>query len=534
MAIGKKISLGQIIGIDGENEVKCWLSKSCKITASKIENDFGIDLIGQWRGASTDSSNSSWLVNPIPISIAVRTTASEKGKIIIDKPDAKVLLDNPCIFLVVPHFYTPEHAFYAKFITPDFINELNAFIKGSKSTKTITIKNCICDVDEINKQIQLLLAPAYAEKIKMYKIRIGLQQITSSGEIIINHGDGDSYALINTNNFNEFFASHDDKLRQDMVWGGMKYFSENMRAFNSSRKFKKDLVDFLHSLPVSKAILFGSDDMFRDKEKVCCRVQSTIDKTEASCEFCLRISDNWIGLWHPTGFAIKAAEVKKLPDGTHVHDIESHIDSKVTFSDVFGDKDLAKFLQHCRDIDGAFFWDDFQIPIRSVPDFCNAGMLIYLYESLKELGHDFIPAETKLNQITDEDLRGLSMLYLLIDLSCIGDLELKLTDDITSEVPLYNVELPLCFNVLGHGVICWLKRTAHLLQNERKFFVGIKMGAVTGFEFEKRNTPFSQCDYPFIGIRKEWPSIIILDDGHARVQNLPMTDDLQMKFTFEP
>lgn len=51
MAIGKKISLSQIIGLEGEDEVKLWLLKSCNIVATKVANDFGVDFIGQRRGA---------------------------------------------------------------------------------------------------------------------------------------------------------------------------------------------------------------------------------------------------------------------------------------------------------------------------------------------------------------------------------------------------------------------------------------------------------------------------------------------------
>ena len=261
MNFGKKISLSQKIGIEGETEVKLWLSKSCHITANKLENDFGIDFIGQWHGNAADKPN-TWWVSPRPISIAVRATTNEKGKIRIDKADAKVLLDNPCIFLVMPHFKIEPHRIYAKFIDIQFIDELNLFIDGNKKQKTISIKNCLSDIQDINKQISLLLSPAYAKKIEMHKIKIGLLKISSTGQITINHRDGDSYAFIETENFNELFSETDTKLRHDAIWGGLKYHKKYMSKFNSSRKFKRQFVDYLHSLPVTKAILLGNDEKY--------------------------------------------------------------------------------------------------------------------------------------------------------------------------------------------------------------------------------------------------------------------------------
>ena len=528
MNFGKKISLSQKIGTEGETEVKLWLSKSCHITANKLENDFGIDFVGQWHGDVADKPN-TWWVSPQPISIAVRATTNEKGKIRIDKADAKVLLDNPCIFLVIPHFEIEPHKIYAKFIDRQFIDELNLFIDGNKKQKTISIKNCLSDIEDINKQISLLLSPAYAKKIEMHKIKIGLLKISSTGQITINHRDGDSYAFIETDNFNEFFSETDAKLRHDAIWGGLKYHKKYMSKFNSSRKFKRQFVDYLHSLPVTKAILLGNDEMYKERGTFTCSINSSLGK--ASCQFQLRVSEGWVGLWHPAGFSIKASESKELADGTNVHDIESYLDKNITIADIAEHKPLWDFLLLCRDEDAELIWgNDLKIPIRILPDFYNTGVSLFLYEQMKKIKENLFPSSTMLSNITDEDLRAFSLLHVLEKSNGIGEFEFNLSQESVTKIPVNNISLPLCCNVFGHGIICWQKRKGFLLQNQDQFYVGVHLTSFHGYNLEIREEPFKESIFPFIVIAKKWPAVIISEDGHSKLQTITIPDEICMKF----
>ncbi len=526
MAIGKKISLSQIIGLEGEDEVKLWLLKSCNIVATKVANDFGVDFIGQRRGAPTGTSN-SWFMSPLPISIAVRATTLKNGKIRLKKADAKVLLDNPYIFLVIPHFSKVTHKIYVKFVDRRFIDELNAFIDSKEDQKTISVANCIDDIQEINKQLELLLSPAHAEEIKMYKIKTGLIKISATGQITIHHRDGDSYALIETKHFSELFSGADDKLKRNVIWGGQKYQRKYLEDFNASRKFKESFVEYLHSLPVTQAVLIGSDEMFQEIGPVTCKICS-LELGEAECEFRLRASDGWVGLWHPIGVSI-IARTKPLPDGTPIHEIETHLDGNLTITDIEEHESFWKFLLLCRDEDSIFSWGEkLKIPIRVIPELYNLGIFILAYQEMKQIHDSIFPASTLLNEITDDDLKGLSWLSIMRAPESVEEFEVNLTGETPKKVPVKNISLPLAFNILGKGIICWMKREGFLLFNDQEKAIGIHLTSYFGYTLELREEAFV-ISVPFVAISKQWPPIEILANGHAKFLDATLPDGLCMK-----
>jgi len=499
----KKITRSQKIGIDGETFFAYYSSSILNILSTKINNDFGIDFIGQLIGEQLSSNTHSVL--PKFVGFFIRTTENDSNPYsTINKADAELFLKSefPLIFTLL-HKKNNDFNIAFYFQNDTFIQKLIKFINDSgKDSLTIYFKKCISDITSIKQYFNEMYKPNYIDKIKA-KIKKNLvTNIFPNSNLKIIHYDDNSFALIEFNNSDDQFdltTNENKKLFMQAAFGDFQLEEERLKMLPLNNNFFK-IFDYLEDKIIFKFPTFNTGQIIK--------ITSINNEKNIECEFEFRKTKTHYGYYHKSGLSLIISN-RELHDENFVHMTTTQIDEQLN-STIFEHQDLCDFLENCINPNTHIkFNENFNIPAKKF-NLQVYGWLIKYLRSLKD--NPYISSSNwKLKCPSEEDLQSLKIITELTNnisyLNKYGVIIERSANRIQEEAEF---TMPLCMNLNSKGIICWLNVKGNVFRDDiDRSIIGLQIIQTNNIKYEVRDNPFPTKGYPEFKFGATIPSFSI-------------------------
>lgn len=173
----KKISDNQDAGTAGEDQFRHWASSVMHWYCTKPNPDSGIDFVCQIRGKRISPTSS--LMPDHWLHVSVRSTTKNSDFVRIDKSDAQLLLSPSNInvlALVRRAPYGQSGEIGIRVPDAEYVQELDAFIRGKAKSRRIFFSSALTDRDAIRTAISHLLLQPYSVLMMCWRVQSRLGQ----------------------------------------------------------------------------------------------------------------------------------------------------------------------------------------------------------------------------------------------------------------------------------------------------------------------------------------------------------------------
>lgn len=503
MSDKKKLSKNQKAGDIGENEFRNWAGKA-GFSATKFERDLGFDFFCQVEGEQ-DRGKKSWVMPGHVFMVSVRSTKQDGDAIKLKRADADLLLSNDrCVLAIVKRAPIDEVGKIAiKFVDEEFIKELDAFLKSNKKQLGVCFSNACTDLGAIRYNVDRMFKSDFQSKLTCLKKMLKLEEVLKSPRIKIVHGSDGGYAVVQSESvFDNFDVTSPDN---------------DMRLQEAAFGRYDQLCKRLKELPLHPKILEVADD-FPPKMILQGGLTANVGFAELEVagagktvrlEVETRAFGDWVGYVHASGLRVRfscACEV----DGQHVHHIVVNCDPETPVGELSKGV-AAEFLAVCRENDAKVFivGSEIQFTGKEIDSFRNLGHLIACYQLMPDWR--FIRGDAwPICKITGEDCQSMAFLGDIIEHNnLVSGFGFALGEEPVENLVKYprEVDLPVCMNLRGHGVVCWITAKVNLLVDPSKVFVGLEITQTLNVRFEHRAETFPTEGEPLLKVSSGWGGI---------------------------
>jgi len=500
----KRFSEIQWQGKRGEKWFEVWAT-DVGLLPTKMDPDTGIDYVCQVVGKKT--SKASYQMAAKHLAIWVRGSKKADVKVRLDRDDAQLMLqvDLPAILVIVDLKSTGKMPkFYVRPLDKLFAEELAGFLKGKKKTRTVKISTCIHDKNDVLERIRRLLKPTIRQRIAVVKNELRLRHIVDGAQLSIVGAAGGGFSVIRIPDFAGQFdlSAEESKTQIETAVFGLENHLGNRLA---QVPLRKDVVEAIGELP-QPVLIAGPLGM------ECGEVTVTAKDSEGSgsCLFQVRQYGIWTGYCHVAGLTLRMSKAVQQR-GQWVHLTECVVDPAAEVADIFN-SDLRPFLEHARGKAEIVFGKGLRLSAQHFPALNALGWLCRYLEHLFNV--PFLDVSGwKAEKVSEEDLQSCRVLWELqrnrSAFDGFGFVIGGFSQGHLIHHPLW-FELPLCMNLRGQGLICWLQiEGEYLLEPDDQECVGLRVLRTRSVRTERGSRSFPTDGIPKFKVYGDWPAISI-------------------------
>jgi len=500
----KRLSEIQWQGITGEKAFELWAVKN-RVLPTKLDPDQGIDYVCQVVGSKTQKA--SFETPGQLMAVAVRSSDKAEIKVKLDRNDAELLLrlNLPTALAILD--LRSEGDFpdvYFRFLDGAFIRELFAFLKGSKKTKQLKASTCVSGPHTIRSAIEKAFLPGAYEKIQALKRKLKLQVVIKDALLTVISTGTSSYSLVRTLNFFDQYDTGKPDVQaavEAAVFGRQEFFADRLRSL----PFRDGLLDVLKELPHPIVIGGIASEEYGYEEVSAIGAGDT-----ATCEFALKKHGIWMAYCHESGITLKVSEAVKR-EGQWVHLTEDFVDHETQVRELLTGG-IGTFLKCAREEADISFGRRLTLPAKHFPSLNPLGWLcVYLHQLGDQEWLDL--ADWRADKVEEEDLQSLRFLASLGETpGMLGGFGFLVGGFHSEEVKRENCRftVPICMNLRGEGVVCWLSTTGTLfLEPTDGRCVGLRLGPQSTVRIAAAEHPFPTNGLPKVKIFSGWPAIAL-------------------------
>jgi hypothetical protein len=508
MGRGKRRSLSQLIGIQGEKIFEDWATNR-RLTTNKAEEDYGIDYFCQVFNPFVNRSNE---ITGHTLMVQVRSIeGSSKKRITLNKIDAENLLrQNNATCLIGVNII--NRMVHYRFLNKEFIDKLIEFIGSGNSTYSINLDEMESDINIFDELLTYHTKPGVIHGLMLYKNEKQINQAIPGTTVTMHQSRDSSYAIIDLpwinsvvniqpELFSEIRSLIFEQGKQPHELPGVGITPEIHKLF--------DLID---------GAVYISGIVEKD-------VNLTVeyDGNTASAKFIYRRLRDERAFTHPIGLSLIVSD-RREKGGIFIHELECRLfDSPISLASNY---EMVSFLKLLKTgaklkLDGESFLtvDDFGelsthigpaiISIENVVKYLNIDMNDYHLHDL--LDEEFNRSVYLLESIciNNETIARYMKGFIY------GPLADTNIDKINTKDALF--EVPVVLNLKSNGIVLWIKVEGIMYLDEE--------GKVCGFRFDKQinvryaiTAKINKSIYPELWIAKEWPPIELGKDHGQQVQ----------------
>ena len=492
----KKRTKSQRLGDRGELAFSNAASRVGMIP-TKVSNDYGLDFLCMTEQVTSPDKTSEITGNVI--GVAVRSTASQKGKVRFKKEDINYLLSCKLpVFLALVHIRGKSEDIYVRLLDEELAMEFANILDSGQNEITFR-PSAFQSYEKIPELLKIAQTHGFINSINIAIVSSGLARVLPDVKIELRVNSSGSYSLVRTREFFSQFIANQEESRQALrlaAFGSPRFMKE--RIINL--QLKQDIYKHVKKLPQPVII---SGQVVEKEIRLIAEGSAGI----AECTFRSRLADNHLGYVHKSGFSIQFSEAKPHK-GKIVHWINVQIDpdDDILLCDY---PDLDAFLRMC--IPGQKWGnaeDDHRYPVEDCNQLPLYGSLAhYLRQAsriapwlLKEISLSEAKSEESLNtlalagqlSLAPESLSGLG--WTMIDQQSVTEEKAK-------------VLFSTIGNIRENGLVFQLNVDAILFLSDEQI-AGFKIVTINEVSIKKANHCFDKkSSYPELVIKKNWPVI---------------------------
>ena len=502
----KKESPNQSRGNNGEMEFAAWISRA-GIYSEAPKKDSGFDFLCQVPGNPVGKDGTFTMPGHF-LAVSVRSTTDKQNFVLINRADVELFLTScmPMALAMVQRTTTDKNPRISlRIVDENFIIELEGFLGRKQESRSIRfdtgIENPEIAANEIKKQFD----PVYMQRLRLFRDELRLSRFLKSPSVRLSQTTERTLAMIHT----EDFASQYD-LSSPKASEGYRdaFFGLEMNMADRLKKipFKAGLLEHLGK--IGDRIVVHAPAFQAAEREMPLEVINGSQAVKQMFEF--RTTDDWMAFCHPSGLSIRFSHKIKCQDGEHFHQVVIKFDAGVTFGDVW-ENEIGEFLANCdRNSILRLQPEDWEIPMSNIPQLSSHSIACNGLKRLREKGlidlstrevESITQSEFGTIQVLDaasQDFKFIERFGFALDSVAFEDMK-------KSHV---SMEIPICGNLNGCGIILWILANGLLFKNlEDGVFCGLKIEKVLEHRVEIIETTFPVDDFPEMKLCSEFPGI---------------------------
>jgi hypothetical protein len=499
----KRMSEIQEYGYIGEADFVAWATKA-GFLPTKVVHDHGSDFVCQVKGEQTPGKK-SWAMNGHMFIASVRSTTEDGDLVKLNRSDADLFLNNGNYVLAIvkraPLGAAGKVAL--KFIDEDFIKELHAFLRSNDDDLEVSFSTACSELTAIRYNVDRMFKSGYQSKLTCLKKTLKLEEVLKSPRIKIVQSSDGGYAVIQSSSVFDHFdvtSSDGDMRLQEAAFGRYDQLCKRLKTLPLHPKILEVAEDFPPTM-----ILQG-------------RLTSNVDSAELEVTGAgrtvridteTRVLGDWMGYVHKSGIFIKfSCAIEE--GGQHVHKFMIGCDPETPVQEIC-ESEIAEFLIVCREHDAkvSVVGSELQFSGDQIEALWVFGNFVSCFQLLPDW--PFVKEDAwPVSKICDEDYQSIGFLgAVLANKNRLTGFGFALGEEPVENLVKYprEVELPVCMNLRGHGVICWLTAKVNLLVEPSKVFVGLQITETINVRFEHRADTFPTGGEPLLKVSSGWGGI---------------------------
>jgi hypothetical protein len=355
----KQRSFAQRVGTAGEVQFRGMAVRQ-HLTATKVEEDFGVDFVCQAEETITHKSANPMI--PAQFGVCVRASETADGRVRLDRKDAGNMLRfrQPLVFVLVHLVADPAPCYY-RVIDADFGQRLSLFLLSGNDEMSLTPADCHPEA-AFRRDLLPALRSSAVRRTQLALAEMRLETLVPGATVEMHLDRNQEIAIIIADDYFDFFEQLPEEQRSSVyraAFGRPDLFDIRSTQFPFKYAIPEALVDAPEHMVVAGGVV---------NENTILEVSGADGTAEAEFTY-TRIGTHY-GWVHPDGLALTVSKPKPAPDGTLVHETRVLIDDEAdrTLDDLSDD---LRGLLHVavpdavlRDTNGSFTMevDYFQLP----------------------------------------------------------------------------------------------------------------------------------------------------------------------------
>ena len=482
------------------------------LIADSFKNDYGFDFICQV--AEDHVAKMSYLRGTM-IAVSVRTTEKSSGRIVLDRADARHLLqaDVVCMVALVHLVKGEAPAVYVRLLDESFRKELGTLLRTDQASISYTPR----DFTPIAHVLEML-APAFrrgfVDRTRIAAVMAGVERFIPGFRMNVTQSDTGEWTAVTAENlFSLFQGAGDDgpDPRYVTAFGAPRRMAERMRELDIAPVLLDSLDGFPNDLIVLGETSHVEADWIVDGDGG--RAALTLTSLETA---------DHTGWRHPRGWSLVISK-RVLRDGQYVHELEVFADPDEEL-DLGDSPDLDAFLRHCDSAAriGRDNWD--KLPF-SAWSFTNLPRQFNFANWLADVRANLSTAEPVAFLRDASDDETMRTLWWLSQLhrdpeSSTHRLGFMLGDDPGTPDEPFAFTVPVILNTAAVSLIVELRCEGLLATADDDRITGIQISRVTDFTIDVGKRLEKATAFPEF-IFDERLAVALTDSGWKQVDHVP-------------